>query len=156
MYKPSQKNIELSQKVIKRLKEAIDFIKKLYSDNLREIVLFGSYAKGTNKPFSSLDLLIILYQCKDRFINRKTNLEKALNSHDIKNFPLIDALIYTEDEILDLIDQKESFIVSALSEGIVIWSNKKEQIDLESQSDLMYHKSRYYKYLPKLDDIYFF
>lgn len=155
MSSTSKKNIKINEKIIKRLKEVTLLINKIYGkNNLLEICLFGSYAKGTQKKFSSLDILVILKDSQDRFIDRKIKLEQYLNTDNLEYFPLVDALVYTENELLDLINKKESFIISAIKESILLWSNKKNSyIPVDENKNFIYNTSRYLNLLPNLDEI---
>lgn len=154
MRSTSKKNININEKIIKRLKEVILLITKIYGNNLIEICLFGSYAKGTQKKFSSLDILIILKENEDRFIDRKRKLEKSLNTENLEYFPLVDALIYTENELIDLINKKESFIISVIKESILLWSKEEKMYKfIDENSKLIYNHSRYLAILPNLDEV---
>ncbi len=151
MHKSSKNHLKLNQRDAERLVEAVDVIKAWAGDNLREIVLFGSYARGEQKKYSSIDILVILTQSRERFIQRKTALEKILNSAG--SIPLIDTLVYTEDEIKDLIKKKESFIVSVLAEGCVIF-NGKDNIEIQKINTLPYViHSKYFDLLPNLKEV---
>ncbi len=151
MYKSSENHIKLNQRDIERLVEAVDIIKAWAKDNLCEIVLFGSYARGEQKKYSSIDILVIMTESQEDFIQRKTALEKILNSSGA--IPLIDTLVYTEDEIKDLIKKKESFIVSVLEEGCVI-CNGKDNIEIQKINTLpqIIH-SKYFGLLPSLNEV---
>lgn len=151
MHKTSKNNIELGKRASRRLELALQVIKAYFRDNLIEVSLFGSYAKGKQHKYSSLDLLIIVSKIDQRFIDRTVEIEKLLNKDD--ELPLIDPLVYTEDELLDLINKKESFIVSVIEESIVIWNGFNE-IDIDKLSGDNTIPSRYKGSLPKLEKIY--
>ena len=46
----------------KILSEVSDALKRLYKDNLAEIVLYGSYARNDYTENSDIDLLVVLYR----------------------------------------------------------------------------------------------
>lgn len=150
MHKTSTNNIKLNKKDIERLKEAIIKIKEWAGDNLEEVILFGSYARGEQHKFSSIDILIVLNKSYKRFISRKAELERLLNESGA--IPLIDPLIYTENELIDLINKMESFIVSVLKEGIVLW-NGRDQIEIDSLQEGSLLKSRYSSSLPEIEEV---
>ena len=151
MHSTSTKHIELSERVIERLEQAIMTIKASCGERLMEISLFGGYALGEYHQFSSVDLIVVVTESDIKFLKRKADLERMLNEDD--QMPLIDPLVYTEDEILDLINKKESFIVSVLNEAIVVWNgfNEIDLKDLHTPKDL---PSRYKASLPKLGESY--
>jgi predicted nucleotidyltransferase len=152
MYKTSTNNIELDQRVIRRLEQAISTIKAWAGENLVEVSMFGSYAIGKQHKFSSIDLLVIICESNERFIKRKADLERLLNEDD--QMPLIDPLVYTEEEIMDLINKKESFIDSVLDEAIVVWHNFND-IDIHHlfNGNGKYIHSRYLNARPKLESV---
>ncbi len=54
-----------------------NFIKKF--ENIYSILLYGSYAKGTNDPKSDIDLLVIVQKYKKINLNFVNNLKKEAN-----------------------------------------------------------------------------
>lgn len=152
MYKTGTNNIKLDKRAIERLKQAMITIKAWAGPSLREILIFGSYARGEQHKYSSIDILVIVSESEERFIRRKADLERALNESDM--IPLIDPLVYTEEEVNDLKNKMESFIISVLKEGVAIWNGQNE-IDIDRLEDeTCIVKSRYAASLPDLEDIY--
>jgi len=91
--------------------DIIEQIVKTYQP--QKIILFGSYARGTQNQDSDIDLLVIKDTQED-FITRIRNVRKSLSC------PLpLDILVYTKDEIDKLKD--EWFINDILKEGIVVY-----------------------------------
>lgn len=152
MYKTGTNNIKLDKRAIERLKQAMITIKAWAGPSLREVLIFGSYARGEQHKYSSIDILVIVSESEERFIRRKADLERALNENDM--IPLIDPLVYTEEEVNDLKNKMESFVISVLKEGVVIWNGQNE-IDIDCLEDgACIVKSRYSASLPDLEDIY--
>lgn len=156
MYRESRKNFKFSQEQITLLKIVVETIYKIESNNLLEIILYGSYSKGTNKPHSAIDIMVVLKKSDKRIMNRNTEIFKKL--HEVSEYILeqIDLVVYTKDEILDLISKRESFMISAMEESVLIFSNlrpKEELIELimlsEELSDLP--RSEFTVGLPHLD-----
>lgn len=86
----------------------VNQIKRNYKP--KKIILFGSYAKGTQNEKSDLDLLIIK-NTKKKFTKR---IEEVLNKIDYKKE--IDVFVYTPEEI-----KKPNIIIEkALEEGIEV------------------------------------
>ena len=56
---------ELPVQIQTILKETYKELKTVYSDHLREIILFGSYARGDFMNESDIDLIILLDKIKD-------------------------------------------------------------------------------------------
>lgn len=52
------------------LKKYVEDVRKIYGENLRTIILYGSYARGDFKPDSDIDLMILV-DLSDDEIKRK-------------------------------------------------------------------------------------
>ena len=151
MQKTSRNNIKLNQRIVKRIEQSMSSIHAMYDGNLVEINIFGSFAKGGPSRFSSIDMLVILHDSDERFLKRNADIQRLLNEDDL--MPMIDPLVYTEAELLELIKKKESFIISVLKESIVVWNNF-EPIDIEKlteEKNVMH--SRYQSAIPDLEEI---
>lgn len=150
MYQQSHSNLQFDQRTIARLNQSIASIRALYNDHLLEVSLFGSYVKGEQTKFSSVDLLIVVDESNERFVKRNAVVQNLLNESD--EIPLIDPLVYTEEEILDLLRKKESFMISVLKESIVVWNNF-NPIDLSNLTPSIIMRSRYASSAPQLEEI---
>ncbi len=150
MYKSSTNNFKFDQRASQRLKQCIVIIRALYQEDVKEISVFGSYSKGSHKKYSTLDLLIVVSESSKRFIERNIEIQKLLNEGDI--LPIIDPLVYTEAELEELKNKKESYILSVLKEAIVIW-NDKETINLKHLNSKNTICSRYSIAIPKLKEV---
>ena len=71
MYKPSSSSNKFDKRIVKRIEQAVHAIHALYGNDLLEIDLFGSYSKGSAKKYSSLDILVVLDKCSDRFVTQQ-------------------------------------------------------------------------------------
>lgn len=150
MYKTSTNNPRLNHAIIKRLEQSLMTIHAIYPECLIEVSLFGSYAKGTSHRFSSIDLLVVVECSDERFVQRNANLQRLLNESD--EMPMIDPLVYTQEELLDLIKKKESFIDSLLKEAVVLW-NGFNDINLHELQGNNIIPSRYLSSSPNLDEV---
>ncbi len=82
-----------------------------------KIVLFGSYAKGTNRPGSDVDLLIIV-NLPDN--DTSAHLRRA---HQLAKgcFPLIDVVFASLDEVEHAAGMQNPFLLSILESGLPIY-----------------------------------
>lgn len=91
--------------------------------NLKDILLFGSWARNENKPESDIDIVVILDEegvnlDYDSIINKRIKIAKILS--DLKSKIEIDNLVYTKDEWEILLKSNNRFINQIVKEGISI------------------------------------
>ena len=100
----------------KYLKELKSFVKKLSKDfEIKEIILFGSRANGTEKDDSDIDLIIVSPDFEDMNF-----FERGARMYDYwdLNMP-VDFLCYTEKEF-ERLKNRITIVREALKSGIVI------------------------------------
>ena len=95
----------------------IDEVVNIIVTNIRpdKIVLFGSYAYGNPNEDSDLDLLIIKDMQEEKH-KRGREIRKYLRDTKIP----MDLLVYTNDEIEEMRDDKTAFISQILEKGRVL------------------------------------
>jgi uncharacterized protein len=75
-------------------KEAVEKVKK-YADTIIEefspsmVVLFGSYAKGTQKEYSDIDVAVIVNEIKGDYLETLSKLYKMRRRIDVRIEPHI-------------------------------------------------------------------
>ncbi len=99
-------------------------LKSLKKINPRVIIIFGSYARGTNDEESDLDLLIVLDEDKipvsyDEKIEMKLNIRRAIR--EINKKIAIDLLVYTTPEYEEFIKSGSSFSKEIKETGKVLY-----------------------------------
>lgn len=82
-----------------------------------KIILFGSYAWGKPHQDSDVDLFIVK-ESRQRRIDRERKLRSLLIGND---FPPMDLLIYTPQEIKKRLAIKDFFINDILTKGKVLY-----------------------------------
>jgi len=97
-----------------QLEEIIAQIIEVYQPE--KIILFGSYANGTAKESSDLDLLLVKRTNEIPF-DRVTKVRKSLRGF---LFPM-DILVYTPEEIENFKGSKFSFVSQVLKSGKIIY-----------------------------------
>jgi predicted nucleotidyltransferase len=102
--------------VWRAVKEHARFLVQRYPE-IRRIVLFGSFARDRAVPGSDLDLLIVLREASERFLDR---IPRFLP----RSFPVgVDVFPYTQAELARMLTEENPFIRRALAEGIELFPN---------------------------------
>lgn len=90
--------------------------------NIRKIILFGSFARGTETRHSDVDLIIVM-DTEKRFFDRYDGIHgevlRLLKPYSVEFF------IYTPDEFERMRSGGNPFIRRALKEGIVAYERRK-------------------------------
>ncbi len=81
------------------------------------IILFGSRAKGTERPQSDIDICVVVQTTSKRRL-------AALISAEIDSDIPIDILLYTPDEWKQCISDDTSFARKILTEGKVLYGQQ--------------------------------
>lgn len=105
--------VQKNQEVVQRL------VKKLVAEYApQKVVLFGSYAGGTPRPDSDIDLLIIK-ETQERFFDRLFRVRQAISgTHD--GIPL-DLIVLTPQELNARLEIGDQFIEEILERGRVLY-----------------------------------
>lgn len=101
----------------------VNEIKKISDKIVKEfkpekIILFGSYAWGKPHKDSDVDLLVVK-KSRQRRINRERKLRTFLIGN---NFPPLDLLIYTPQEVNKRIAIKDFFVSNILTKGKTLYA----------------------------------
>jgi predicted nucleotidyltransferase len=97
------------------LKELSYLLKSKFSDDIKDIVLFGSQASGKAHEDSDYDILIILKQKADWKMERE--ISDVCYEIDLKYNIITDTHVIGESELLTL-RGKQPIFVNALSNGL--------------------------------------
>ncbi|MEM2047603.1 MAG: nucleotidyltransferase domain-containing protein [Candidatus Jordarchaeales archaeon] len=111
-------DIERGEEAYREIKEKLCGLVKLLEKefNVKLVVAFGSYARRELNEGSDIDLLIV-GSFKRRFHERTA---EVIGLTDLP----IEPLCYTENEFEEMLNSKNSLILEALKEGIIL---KKEE-----------------------------
>ncbi len=82
------------------------------------IVLFGSYAKGTVRPGSDVDLLVVARLGNNLFVQQCRARQLAADC-----FPRIDVVLATPQDIEGAATAKSPFLLSILETGITLYTD---------------------------------
>lgn len=82
----------------------------------RKAVVFGSYARGNADRYSDLDIIIV-HDTEKGFFDRASDFREVHSAWPRS----LDMLIYTPDELDEMLAQRRPFIEIAMEEGVVIY-----------------------------------
>ena len=107
---------KIPKKVKELLREAGVELRNIYSNRLKEIVLYGSYARGDYSSGSDVDILLILEESSELAAERE------------RYFPIVSRISLKYDTVLSVIPfdyqtymtKKSPLILNAHREGVLI------------------------------------
>ena len=97
----------------------LGIIEALRSYDPDKVILFGSRARGEDDEYSDIDLVIIK-RTEEDFLDRLSRVGRCL-SHLPK---AVDILVYTPDEVDQMLEEGRDFIRMVLEEGKVIYEKQ--------------------------------
>jgi uncharacterized protein len=97
-----------------KLQQIVDRIIEVYGPE--KIILFGSYANGTAKESSDIDLLLVK-ETNEVPVDRASFVRNSLRSFLLP----MDILVYTPEEIERSKETKYSFISQVLKSGKILY-----------------------------------
>lgn len=83
-----------------------------------KIILFGSTAWGKPKPYSDLDLFVVMNSRIARPDERAMQIEAMLDEFDCP----LDLIVYTPEEVINCLRKKNPFIRDILERGRVLYA----------------------------------
>lgn len=106
---------ELSEKIISELKD-------IFLDDLCSIILFGSYAKGTDQTYSDIDILIIL---KHKFTHwtERQDLEIELRKRLYRTIGQVSPKTASIDELEMALENLNPLILNIIDSSITLFDN---------------------------------
>jgi predicted nucleotidyltransferase len=97
--------------VIERVKRYSDLVRKNFP--VKKVILYGSYARGTQKTHSDIDVAVVLDHVEDDFLTAETRLYQLRRQIDVRIEPVL----------LEKINDKSGFLEEILKTGEIIYSS---------------------------------
>lgn len=107
--------IKLTEKEQSAITEYLSGLKKLYADNLVNVILYGSKARGDSVPGSDIDILVILKNTKRTFLEIEDIIDFSADIC-LKYDLVISSYPVNQTRTFD--NYKTPFISNVLSDGI--------------------------------------
>lgn len=95
----------INKDILNSINEFIEEIKKYY--NVTAIILFGSYAKGTENENSDIDIAVIsddfddIYDCMAKLMGMTWDIDARIEPHPIKKKDFEEVSDYFIKEVID-------------------------------------------------------
>ncbi len=97
------------------IKEVIEFTNKIKNVlNIKQVILYGSYSKGTQQQDSDIDVAVIVKDIKEDFLDTISYLYKIRREIDEKIEPVL--IEYTTND-------KTGFLTEILNTGEIIYTD---------------------------------
>jgi len=84
-----------------------------------KVILFGSQARGTSRPDSDFDVLVIKQSDEPRY-RRSAPLYVALADLPVE----VEVMVYTPEEVEEWSEVPQAFITTAVREGTTIYERR--------------------------------
>jgi predicted nucleotidyltransferase len=72
-------------------------LRRLYGERLRNVLLFGSWARGDAHPESDIDLLVVLDRIESVW-DELRRMDDILDRHSVENETIVSALVVSEED----------------------------------------------------------
>lgn len=112
--------VEMKKKLPEDVKMALSELKlrlkKIYGGKLKQLILYGSYARGDFVEGSDIDVIIVLEKAADPLKERKRYFDVAYNL-DLKYDVLLSIIPFSEKDYRTL---KTPLILNAKREGLSV------------------------------------
>ena len=99
--------------------ELVEGLKNIFKDNLVSIVLYGSFARGTNTADSDIDIAIILKQEYDK-VSRDKVIDLAVDI-DLKFDTVLSIVDIDYDNFIEW-QEVLPFYKNVKKDGVVLWN----------------------------------
>ncbi len=106
---------KLSEKIISELKD-------VFHENLRSVILFGSYAKGTAQTYSDIDILVILNRKFTNWTDHR-DLEIELRKRLYRTIGQVSPKTATIDELKIALDNLNPLLLNIIDSGIILYDD---------------------------------
>ena len=102
------------------LDELIENIRNIYGEKLKEIVLYGSYAKGLEDEESDIDIMVLLNLDDNEIRSYNKKLIEIINDISYKSMKVISLVDMSYDKFINWVNVVP-FYKNVLNEGVVLY-----------------------------------
>ncbi|MEW6087881.1 MAG: nucleotidyltransferase domain-containing protein [bacterium] len=117
-----EKGFIKDSKVVSLLNDIEKEIQKIYGNDLKDIILYGSYAKETNDNYSDIDIMILLKKKDPELKPYRKKLIQAITDISLKYDVVISAIDKNFNEFSEYAAYVP-FYKNVFNEGIEIYAS---------------------------------
>lgn len=103
----------------KTINEFLEEVNKILENNVKKIILYGSYARGDYEKNSDLDIMILTDLSDEEIVNIRTQIWDIAYDIGLKNDIIISALIKNINDYNYWIDTLP-FYMNVQKEGVIL------------------------------------
>lgn len=107
----------------KIINEFVEKVRQILGENLKTIILYGSYARGDCKKNSDIDIMILTDLDNEKIIEYRNKIWDCAYDYEYENNVIISPLIKNIDYFNSWIDAKP-FYMNVMKEGVVLDGKK--------------------------------
>jgi predicted nucleotidyltransferase len=124
-YNHHMKNLEIikDKELLNILRDVKHEIRQLFGDKLRELILYGSYARNEQDPESDIDIMILVDDNEDGLRNYRYLIADVMGELTIKYGKLISLAEVTYNRFIDFLEVLP-FYKNISEEGVEIYGKK--------------------------------
>ncbi len=102
------------------LDEIIESMKKIYGEKLKEVLLYGSYAKGLEDEESDIDIMVLLSLDDNEIESYNKKLNESITDISYNSMKVISLIDLSYDKFNNWVNVVP-FYKNVLNEGIVLY-----------------------------------
>ena len=115
-----KENSDVSNAQEQAIKESTNILKKVLKNNLKKIILYGSYARGDYNQLSDIDIFVLVKNKKSELNNILNKICEELFELDIKYNVTINPLIENV-QVFDEYKEVSLLFENIEKEGVVLY-----------------------------------
>lgn len=107
----------------KIINEFVEKVRQILGENLKTIILYGSYARGDYKKNSDIDIMILTDLDNEKIIEYRNKIWDCAYDYEYENNIVISPLVKNIDYFNSWLDVKP-FYMNVMKEGVVLDGKK--------------------------------
>jgi uncharacterized protein len=110
-----------NQLIVQLLDEIVQNTSQIYGDKLKEIVLYGSYAKGQEDDESDIDIMVLVNIDEKELAQYDEKINQMIGDMSMKYFKVISLVDMSYEKFMKWVNIVP-YYTSVSSEGVVLYA----------------------------------